>query len=205
MEIIKTFSDETYAVKCGFCEGTGTEPVPDNMEETDVEDWTCTVCDGKGLIVESGAFELLATCARCSGEGKINSGGYYFGVMCTVCEGKGYIRIKDSLHQNIWPLLHPRIRTDSRKSIQTKNYDETLMSCIKNLNIELKAFYKMQTGKESDGAALVGALFSIDKPLLRVADLSSESGRNRQKGLIQIMQGFFVGIRNPVLHDLKIY
>ena len=204
MEIIKTLSDGTYAIKCAFCEGTGTESVPANMDDDDDIDWTCSVCGGKGLIIERGPLDLLIKCARCNGKGKEYAGAYYLGETCAVCEGKGYIKIKDTFGPDIWTMLHPRINKIARQPIEAKNYSDAVVNCVKDLNIELKGFYRKKTGKELDGSALAGSLLSIDKPLLHIADLETESGRNRQKGLIQIIQGLFVGIRNPVFHDQNI-
>jgi uncharacterized protein (TIGR02391 family) len=59
-----------------------------------------------------------------------------------------------------------------------------------------------RTGVDADGVRLVGEALSLEKPLLVLSNLNSESGRNDQKGFLQIMQGAYVGIRNPKAHTL---
>ena len=57
-------------------------------------------------------------------------------------------------------------------------------------------------GLTEDGDALIGKAFSIHDPYLVMSDLGSESGRNDQKGLMQIYKGAYLGIRNPKSHTL---
>jgi uncharacterized protein (TIGR02391 family) len=43
--------------------------------------------------------------------------------------------------------------------------------------------------------------FSPNAPIVRLADLSTEDGRNIQKGYMQIFAGAMTGIRNPKAHS----
>ena len=172
------------------------------MDEDFDED--CGVCGGTGLLIETVNADLLVQCARCNGDGKKTHGAYYLGEACTVCNGKGYISIQGRSSPEIWDLLHPRVCKAARNLFEAKNYTEALTRCIKELNIELKQYYRTISGEELDGHVLVGKMLSIEKPVLKIAELETESGRNMQKGLMQILQGLFVGIRNPISHDRTI-
>ena len=55
---------------------------------------------------------------------------------------------------------------------------------------------------DKDGADLAAAAFSLTTPKLVLSSLTTESGRNDQKGFIQLLQGAFLGIRNPKAHSL---
>jgi uncharacterized protein (TIGR02391 family) len=61
---------------------------------------------------------------------------------------------------------------------------------------------RARTGLDLDGADLVGRVFSLTDPVLILSELSTESGKNDQKGFIQILQGAYLGIRNPKAHSL---
>jgi uncharacterized protein (TIGR02391 family) len=54
-----------------------------------------------------------------------------------------------------------------------------------------------------DGDRLITQAFSVDKPLLLVADLTTESGKNDQIGFMLMLQGAFRGVRNPKAHCLQ--
>ncbi|HXM19954.1 MAG TPA: TIGR02391 family protein [Terriglobales bacterium] len=43
----------------------------------------------------------------------------------------------------------------------------------------------------------------MDDPFIVLSDLDSESGRNDQKGFIQMLKGAFQGIRSPAAHTLN--
>jgi uncharacterized protein (TIGR02391 family) len=57
------------------------------------------------------------------------------------------------------------------------------------------------SGLNLDGDALAGKAFSLKEPLIVVGDLSTESGRSRQRGMMMIAQGIFLAVRNPLAHQ----
>ena len=54
-----------------------------------------------------------------------------------------------------------------------------------------------------DGDKLVGTAFSLEKAQLILSEIKSESGKNDQKGFMQIFSGAYQGIRNPKAHSLE--
>jgi uncharacterized protein (TIGR02391 family) len=42
--------------------------------------------------------------------------------------------------------------------------------------------------------------FSVNKPIVTLDDLSTDTGRNIQQGYMQIYAGAMIGIRNPKAH-----
>jgi uncharacterized protein (TIGR02391 family) len=50
----------------------------------------------------------------------------------------------------------------------------------------------------------VAEAFSLHRPRLVFSTLDNESGRNDQKGFIQILKGVYQGVRNPKAHTLTI-
>ena len=61
---------------------------------------------------------------------------------------------------------------------------------------------RRRTNGNEDGDKLIGKVFSLDKPLLTLSELQTESGQNDQKRLMQIFKGAYQGIRNPKAHSM---
>lgn len=51
-----------------------------------------------------------------------------------------------------------------------------------------------------DGEKLAGRAFNLKEPLIVVGDLSTLTGRDRQRGLMLIAQGIYAAVRNPLAH-----
>lgn len=58
-----------------------------------------------------------------------------------------------------------------------------------------------RAGVDGDGAALVGQALSGDQPRLKLNSLQTESEKNVQRGIEQILRGIYLGIRNPRSHE----
>lgn len=95
-------------------------------------------------------------------------------------------------------LLHPLIREKSLSLYSDGHYRDTALNSV----IALFDYIRARTGLTQDGAALASEAFSLDRPRLILSELKTESGRNDQKGFMQIIQGMYLGIRNPKAHSL---
>ena len=95
-------------------------------------------------------------------------------------------------------LLHPVIIRSSLQQYKDGYYRDAVLNSI----IAVYDFIRSKTSTEGDGAQLIGKVFSLESPRLILSEIESESGRNDQKGFIQIFQGAFQGIRNPKAHSL---
>lgn len=96
-------------------------------------------------------------------------------------------------------LLHPVIQKSSLQQF----LDGHLREAVLNSVIAVFALIRDRTGLEDDGDSLIGKAFSLEKPFLILRDLATESGKNDQKGFIQIFKGAYQGIRNPNAHSLE--
>jgi uncharacterized protein (TIGR02391 family) len=102
---------------------------------------------------------------------------------------------------DLWGRLHPSVVFASRSRFETGHYADAVEAALKDLNSKIKEHVRKATGKEFDGADLMNRAFSPNAPIVRLADLSSEDGRNVQKGYMQIFAGAMTGIRNPKAHS----
>jgi uncharacterized protein (TIGR02391 family) len=95
-------------------------------------------------------------------------------------------------------LLHPVINEKALPFYVDEHYREAVLNSV----IAVFDFIRQRTGLTQDGAALASEALSMDRPRLILSELDSESGRNDQKGFMQIIQGMYLGIRNPKAHSL---
>jgi len=95
-------------------------------------------------------------------------------------------------------LLHPAIYKSSLKQFKDGHLREAVMNSV-------TAVYDLirdRTNLKLDGNALASQAFGLEKGLLILSELGTESGDNVQKGFMQIYQGIYTGIRNPKAHTL---
>lgn len=96
-------------------------------------------------------------------------------------------------------LLHPAIRASALSQYRDGHWRDAVLNAF----IAVFDLVRSRTGLDLDGDRLATRVFSADNPLLVVADLSTESGRNDQVGLMMVLQGVYRGIRSPKAHSLQ--
>lgn len=77
------------------------------------------------------------------------------------------------------------------------NYSHAILEAVHHLSSILRE----RAGVDGDGASLVGQALGGDSPRLRVNSLQTDTERNVQKGLEQILRGIYLAIRNPRSHE----
>ena len=100
----------------------------------------------------------------------------------------------------IQDLLAKDIVQVSWSLFENGHYRESMINAI----LCLFDMIREESGLQDDGASLIGKAFSVENPRIVLADLQSESGKNIQKGIIQILQGYFQAYRNVGSHSLKV-
>jgi uncharacterized protein (TIGR02391 family) len=104
-----------------------------------------------------------------------------------------------SSHAEFVDLLHPAIISSSFHQFRNGHYREAVLNSV----IAVFDLLRKKTGIDEDGSRLACRIFSIEKPVLRLNSLLTESERDEQKGFLQILQGAYQGIRNPKAHTLE--
>jgi uncharacterized protein (TIGR02391 family) len=102
---------------------------------------------------------------------------------------------------DFWSLLHPAVTQVAKPRFMAGHYADAVEAALKDLNLRIKTYVRKLTGEEFDGSDLMQRAFSPNAPVVRLADLSTEDGRNIQKGYMQIFAGTMTGIRNPKAHS----
>ncbi len=104
-------------------------------------------------------------------------------------------------YQEMWGFIHKDIQRVSKNKFEDGYYADSVESAFKEVNTRVKNIVKKKTGREYDGASLMQQAFSLEAPIIKLDDLSTESGKNIQKGYLQIFSGSIIGIRNPKAHE----
>jgi uncharacterized protein (TIGR02391 family) len=95
------------------------------------------------------------------------------------------------------PRLDPRLWAAIANAYQTGNYTTAILDSI-HFIAEL---IREKTGLEADGVALAGEAFGGPNPKLKVTKLQTDSDKNVQQGILQVLQGIYQAIRNPRSHE----
>jgi uncharacterized protein (TIGR02391 family) len=96
--------------------------------------------------------------------------------------------------------IHPEVLKYCRAELLQDNYFHAVFEATKGLAQRLRDM----SGADADGAALVDRVFSIERPLLAMSTLQTETERSEHKGFAALLKGCFGAVRNPLAHEPKV-
>jgi uncharacterized protein (TIGR02391 family) len=96
-------------------------------------------------------------------------------------------------------LLHPHIIASSLAQYRNGHLRDAVLNGV----IAVFDMIRKRTGLALDGKDLVGQAFGTEKGKLLFSDIETESGKNDQKGFLQIYEGIYTGVRNVKAHSLE--
>ncbi len=82
-------------------------------------------------------------------------------------------------------------------SYQAGNFSHAVLDALHFVTDTIR----QKSGIDADGAALVGQALGGDTPKLRINAFQTETEKNIQRGIEQILRGIYTGIRNPRSHE----
>jgi uncharacterized protein (TIGR02391 family) len=92
---------------------------------------------------------------------------------------------------------HPRVRQASSLLFAQGHLAQGVLEAIK----VMRDILRERSQLDLDGEKLVSAALGPNNPRIAVADLETETGKSRQRGVMMVALGIFAGVRNPVAHD----
>lgn len=95
-------------------------------------------------------------------------------------------------------LLHPIVYKHAYQQYRNGH----LRDAVLNSFMAVFDMIRERTGLEIDGQELVTEAFSLERAKLIFSEIKTGSGKNDQKGFLQILIGAYIGIRNPKAHSL---
>lgn len=97
--------------------------------------------------------------------------------------------LKTSIEQDLWEII--------AKNYENESYSSAILDAMHLLTENIRN----KTGLEGDGSSLVGQAFGGENPKIQLNKLQTESEKNIQKGIQEILKGLYTAIRNPRSHD----
>jgi uncharacterized protein (TIGR02391 family) len=96
--------------------------------------------------------------------------------------------------------IHPEVLKYCRPELLQENYFHAVFEASKGLAQRIREL----SGVYADGAALIDKVFSVEKPILAINSLRTETERSEHKGFALLLKGCFAAVRNPLAHEPKI-
>ena len=116
-----------------------------------------------------------------------------------------YINDKvENPQEDVWAVIHPSIVKSSKSLYLDGHYANAAEDAFIEINDRIKKLYKKlnpTATKIPDGDAAITTVFSPNKPMIAVCDISTDSGLNVQKGFMFMLQGAMAALRNPKAHE----
>ena len=96
--------------------------------------------------------------------------------------------------------IHSEVSKYCKAELLQDNYFHAVFEAAKGLAQRIREL----SGESLDGTALVDKVFSIERPLLALNTLQTETERSEHKGFAMLLKGCFGAVRNPLAHEPKI-
>ena len=104
-------------------------------------------------------------------------------------------------NDGFWTFVHASIYKSSKELFDNRHYAESVEAAFLEITVRVKNLVKEQTGEELDGTAAMQKAFSLNKPIIQVADISTRTGKDIQQGIMELLTGSIRYIRNPKAHE----
>lgn len=103
---------------------------------------------------------------------------------------------------NFWTLIHPRIEKVSKGLFDGGHFANAVEDAFIEINDRVKKLYAIIKPNTPipDGDAAMTTVFSAKSPLIVLDDINTETGKNIQKGYMQMFSGAMSALRNPKAH-----
>ncbi len=99
------------------------------------------------------------------------------------------MNLQTHIQTNLWLAI--------QSTYEAKNYSHAILDAMHYLSNVLRE----KTSVDGDGVILVGQALGGESPRLRINKFQTETERNEQKGMENILRGLYQAIRNPRSHE----
>ncbi len=97
-------------------------------------------------------------------------------------------------------VIHLEVLKYCSAELMQDNYFHAVFEATKGLAQRIRDM----SGVQLDGATLIDKVFSVDRPLLAINALRTETEKSEHKGFAALLKGCFAAVRNPLAHEPKI-
>lgn len=96
--------------------------------------------------------------------------------------------------------VHHEIYKYCVRELIAENYFHAVFEACKGVTDKLSTI----SGIKKDGSELIDIIFSINRPIVAINSLTTESEKSEHKGFANLLKGVFGLIRNPLAHEAKV-
>jgi uncharacterized protein (TIGR02391 family) len=96
--------------------------------------------------------------------------------------------------------IHPEVLKYCSVELMQDNYFHAVFEATKGLAQRIREMSNV----DLDGAALVDKVFSMERPMMAINSLRTETEKSEHKGFASLLKGCFAAVRNPLAHEPKI-
>lgn len=96
--------------------------------------------------------------------------------------------------------IHPEVLKYCSVELMQDNYFHAVFEATKGLAQRIREMSNV----DLDGAALIDKVFSVERPILAINSLKTETEKSEHKGFSSLLKGCFATVRNPLAHEPKI-
>jgi uncharacterized protein (TIGR02391 family) len=96
--------------------------------------------------------------------------------------------------------IHSEVLKYCRVELLQDNYFHAVFEATKGLAQRIRDM----SGIQADGTGLVDQVFSIERPILAMNSLQTETEKSEHKGFALLLKGCFAAVRNPLAHEPKL-
>ncbi len=96
--------------------------------------------------------------------------------------------------------IHTEVLKYCRSELLQDNYFHAVFEAAKGLAQRIRDL----SGVQEDGERLVNAVFPVERPILAINSLQTETEKSEHKGFAALLKGCFAAVRNPLAHEPKI-
>ena len=102
---------------------------------------------------------------------------------------------------SFWSEIHPEITQSSRELFENSHYPEAVEAAFLEITIRVKTIIRDKIGVDADGTSAMEKVFSANNPIIGLGDISTQTGRDIQRGFMELFAGSVRCIRNPKAHE----
>ena len=112
-------------------------------------------------------------------------------------------RVLSRQYDPLWVYVHPRIARVAMDLYDNGHYANAVEDAFIEINDRVKRVFHIvrPNDRVPDGVAVINEVFSIKNPIIRICDLTNETGKNTQQGYMQMLAGAMSALRNPKAHS----
>lgn len=96
--------------------------------------------------------------------------------------------------------IHPEVNKYCNAELMQENYFHAVFEAAKGLAQRIREM----SCTDGDGTKLIDSVFSVERPMLAINSLRTETEKSEHKGFAQLLKGCFAAVRNPLAHEPKI-